>query len=218
MKTPRILAATIALLLTARSFAASFTWDGGAVLGPEWSRDNTWSGNNAPPSNGTADLFFAGSNRLDATADAAWNIRALTFNSGAGQFDVQGSTLTIGSGGVTSNSANSQPVNNNIVLSAAQTFNTTSTGSLGLHGSVNLNGHALTVDPSLNTLSQVITFLGAISGAGGITKNGIGAMRLDNFTRTLSRAASRSTPGLSSCRAPTALAGPSYRFLDRWRS
>ena len=182
MKTRSILTATFALLLTASTFAVSFTWDGGAVFGPEWSRDNNWSGNNAPPSDGTADLFFAGSSRLDATADAAWNIRSLTFNSGAGVFDVQGSTLTIGSGGVTSNSANFQQVNNNIVLSAAQTFNTTSTGSLGLFGSVNLNGHALTVDPSLSTPSQVITFLGAISGAGGITKNGIGTMRLDNFT------------------------------------
>ena len=182
MKTRSILTATFALLLTASTFAVSFTWDGGALLGPEWSRDNNWSGNNAPSSDGTADLFFAGSSRLDATADAVWNIRSLTFNSGAGVFDVQGSTLTIGSGGVTSNSANFQQVNNNIVLSAAQTFNTTSTGSLGLFGSVNLNGHALSIDPSLDTLSRVITFLGAISGAGGITKNGIGTMRLNNST------------------------------------
>src|SRR5688500_1222711 len=98
--------------------AANFTWDGGALLGPQWSRDNNWVGDTAPPSDGTADLFFTGSDRLDAEADANWSIRSLTFNSGASPFAIQGSTLTTGTGGISNNDNTPQTVFNNIVLAS----------------------------------------------------------------------------------------------------
>lgn len=181
------------------AWSATFTWNGDAVLGPEWTRDNNWAGNTAPPSNGTADLIFAGTVRLDATADQAYNILSLTFNSTAGAFDLSGSALTIGSGGITNQDNSEQDISNSIVLSAAQTFNTTSTGGLDLNGNVNTNGNLLTVDSNTGQ----IRFFGVISGGGGITKTGSGTMIMSNganntYSGTTTVAAGNVQLGLSS--------------------
>ena len=116
------------------------------MLGSQWSRDNNWAGDNAPPSDGTADLFFDGTDRLDPEADANWSIRSLTFNNTAGAFIINGNTLTIGTGGITNNDGTDQTVQNNIVLASPQTFDATGSGDLTLAGNVNLNGNALTID------------------------------------------------------------------------
>src|SRR5688500_15045854 len=116
---PRVLG--VLLLASPSLHAASFTWDGGAPLGSQWSGGNNWVGNAAPPSDGTADPFFDGSVRLDPDADADWSIRSPTFNRGAGVFVIGGNTLTIGPGGVTSNDNNGQTIENDIVLASPQT-------------------------------------------------------------------------------------------------
>ena len=56
---PRTLTTTLAALLLACTplHAANFTWDGGALIGSDWSNGLNWSTNIAPPSDGTADLF-----------------------------------------------------------------------------------------------------------------------------------------------------------------
>lgn len=170
----RVLSVGIGVLLNVSGLGANFTWDGGAGSGSEWSRDNNWVGNNAPPSNGTADLFFAGATRLDANADlATWTIRSLTFNNGAGSFNIQGGTLVLGSGGITNNDNSEQDVSNNLVLSAPQSFDTTSTGGLDINGSINNGGNLLTLSSAGSTAS--VRLFGVISGSGGITKTGAGA-------------------------------------------
>ena len=180
----RILAGTLAAFLFGHASlkAANFTWDGGALFADnDWSNFLNWSPNAAPPSDGTADLFFAGTTRLDAQADAAWSIKSLTFNSGAGHFEIQGSALTLGSGGVTNNGAGEQDISNNLVLDVAQTFNTTSTGGLDLNGAVNNTGNLLTVDAG----TGLVRFFGNVNGAGGLTKTGAGTLRLEGVASNI---------------------------------
>src|SRR6187399_130367 len=101
--------------------AAIVTWDGGGV-GDNWSLDNNWNPNAQPPSDGTADLVFAGTTRLTPNANLLWSIRSIAFASGAGAFSIIGQTLTIGSGGITQSDNNTQAISNNIVLSGPQTW------------------------------------------------------------------------------------------------
>ena len=174
---PRILTAAIATFLfgNAPSMAANFTWDGGAFLGSEWTRANNWTGGVVPPSDGTASLQFAGSARLDADANAAWSILSLSFAGNAGHFVIQGSPLTIGSGGVTTNAAVQQDISNNIVLGAAQSFRTAGNFALGFSGTVSNSGHLLTVE----AVAGNVFLSGVVSGTGGLKKIGQDTLRLD---------------------------------------
>ncbi len=180
MKT-RILTATIAAFLVGHASlkAASFTWDGGAFLADnDWSNAGNWSPNGSPPSDGTADLLFAGSTRLNAEADAAWSIASLTFAGNAGAFTIQGSPLTIGAGGVTTNAATQQDIANNIILAAAQTFRTAGNFALDINGTVSTSGHLLTVEAAAGN----VFLSGVVSGSGGLKKIGQDTLQLDGAT------------------------------------
>lgn len=174
----RYLARVVALLSVfyAAADAATFTWDGDATLGSEWMRDSNWAGDVAPPSDGTADLVFAGTNRLDPAADpGGWSIRSLSFASGAGPFQINGSELTIGAGGVTQNDGtNDQVISNNVVLGTSQTWSSPGTAELIFRGSVHLNGSTLTLTPG-----SPIDLSGSIGGSGSITvEGGTGAVEM----------------------------------------
>ena len=179
----RILPTTLAAFLLAHAplHAALFTWDGGSLFGPEWTRTGNWTGGVVPPSDGTADLFFAGSTRLDAEANAAWSIKSLAFAGNAGHFDIQGSTLTIGSGGVTTSAATQQDVSNAVILGVAQTFRTAGNFALVFNSTVNTNGNLLTVDAAQGN----VLFFGVISGSGGLTKTGASTLRLNGTVANL---------------------------------
>ena len=182
MKTPILTTTLAALLLTHASLqAALFTWNGGSFFGSEWTRTGNWTGGVVPPSDGTADLFFAGSTRIDAEATSAWSIKSLAFAGNAGDFDIQGSTLTIGSGGVTTSAATQQDIFNAIILGAAQTFRTAGNFSLVFNSTVNTNGNLLTVDAAQGN----VLFFGVISGSGGLTKTGASALRLNGTLANL---------------------------------
>jgi fibronectin-binding autotransporter adhesin len=188
MKTAPILSAGIvSLLLLAPSYAATFTWDGGGadVL---WNTAGNWNPDGAPPDNGTADIVMAGSVRLINSVNAAdgnWNILSLSFATGAGNFVVGGSnSLTIGSGGITNNDNSTQQVSNDVVIAASQVWATNGGGNLSVVGAVNNNGNLLTV----NAASGNISIDDAISGAGGLVKNGPDALNfsggINSYTGT----------------------------------
>lgn len=156
--------------------AATYIWDGGGADN-NWSTPANWSPDGAPPSNGTADLQFAGSTRLTPNAQSAYSINSLAFNSGAGAFTLGGSSLTIGGGGITQNSTNTETINNALVLGAAQTWNVNA-GSLflGTSATINNGGFGLTVNTATGTSA---TFAGGMSGAGGLIKSGAGTLVLN---------------------------------------
>jgi autotransporter-associated beta strand protein len=168
-------------LIAGGTQAATWVWNGGASNSDDWSRQQNWTGNSAPSKDGTADLIFQGTTRLTPFANDAWGLNSITFDNSAGGFTISGGQLTIQSG-VTNNSALSQTIQNNIILSGAQTWNAAS-GNLLFSGSINNFGNLLTIDGARDT-----TISGPISGSGGLTKNGGGILTLsgaNTFTGAL---------------------------------
>jgi len=114
----------------------NLTWNGAATPGSSlWSSQN-WVGSLAPGLTGDS-LAFAGSTGLTPDMEANYSIAALTFNSGAGSFDLtssSASTLTL-NGNVTNNSANAQTLDTSVNLAAPVTVNAAS-GNVVLNGVV----------------------------------------------------------------------------------
>ncbi len=169
-KLPRILAGGISalLLMTPAAHATTFTWDGGTESSENWTTPANWLGDIAPTFDATAVVVFAGITGLSSNANLDWNIRSITFASGALGFTVRGNPLTLGAGGITNADDSVQNIENDLILSAAQTFLTSSTGSMEIKGSINTNGRVLTVDAA----TDFITLSGAISGSGGLVVTG----------------------------------------------
>ena len=161
--------APYSLSLTVGSVNA--TWDGGAG-DDNWSSGANWVGNTSPGIGFS--LIFAGSNRLTPVMDGSYNIYATTFDNTAGSFNIgtTGGTLTL-AGGVTNKSASAQTLNVPIVLGAPVTVNAAAADlTLGL--AINTGGNLLTItDGGHNTAVN-----GAISGSGGLSKNGTGTNTL----------------------------------------
>lgn len=166
--TKPILILTALLLGFSSSVAAVFTWNGGGNNN-NWNQANNWGGTGpATPGTGVDDLIFAGSTRTSPNMQNNYNEHSVSFASGAAAFTIGGaSTLTLQSGGITNNSANTQTINTLIALGTSQSWNATS-GALVFGGtSLNLNSSTLTINGGFNT-----TIANLISGTGGITKNG----------------------------------------------
>lgn len=154
--------------------AATFTWDGGDTTNSNFAQANNWNPNGAPATNGSADLIFTGSVRLNPNAEAAYQLNSIAFASfaSANAFTIGGSQLTIGAGGITNSDADAETINNAIVLAAAQIWSG-QTGGLTFGGAVNTGGFLLTF--STNFVSAIN---GVISGSGGLTKDNGGTLTL----------------------------------------
>ena len=172
----RILSAAIGLaaVVPRQSHATNFTWDGDDITDSNWTAGINWAGNVAPPNDGSAALFFAGTTGLNPNANLNWSIQSLVFSAGAGGFLIQGNPLTIGTGGIVHNDDSVQTIENNIVLATPQTFRTTSTGSFSVNGSIDNGGHTLTVDAA----TDFIVLGGAITGGGGLAAIGANSLVL----------------------------------------
>jgi fibronectin-binding autotransporter adhesin len=171
----RILTGSIALLFTTPAFAVTDTWDGGGA------NDNlntalNWADNTAPVSDlVNTDLIFGGGVRLTPNVSVAFATNSIVFNNTAGAFTIGGLTLTLGTGGITNNDADTMTFNNMVAIgAAASTFNTAS-GALTFNGTVALNANTLTLAGT-----NALTFGGALTGSGLILKSGTGAFNLDS--------------------------------------
>ncbi len=172
-----------AVVIVGFLFAASAeaqTWDGGGADN-NWGTAANWSPDGVPAHNGTANLIIAGNTRLTPTINVVWSINSLTFSSASSSaFNIGGSQLTIGGGGITTDNANAtgQSINNSTVsLGAPQTWTVNSaTGSLGVGAAIVNNGNTLTIDGVGTTYLGGAT--GTLSGSGGLTKNGAGTLQL----------------------------------------
>ena len=142
--------------------APSFTWSGVAATAqtsdPNWTMNTNWAGGVAPGTAASANVTYAASPTAATatTVNANYSVNSLTFQAGAPAYTVTNSndaTLTLGAGGITQASANTQTLSGPTVLGAAQIWNVS--------------------DPA-GTLAHT----GVISGAGGITKTGAGTLEL----------------------------------------
>ena len=125
------------------------TWDGGGADN-NWSTAANWVGDVAPLAGD--DLIFSGSSRLtisnDYPGDTAFG--SITFNATAGAFVISGNAIALG-GSITNGSTAPQTVN--LLLSLA-------------------------VTRTIDAASGDITLGGTRSGAGGLTKIGVGTLTL----------------------------------------
>ncbi len=167
---PTILATTIALLLAPSLFAVIESWDGGGA------NDNlntalNWLDNTAPLSDlVNTDLIFAGTTRLTPNVSVALSTNSVAFNNTAGAFTINGTVLSVGTGGITNNDANTQTFNSsiNFGLVATATVNAAS-GALTFINQITAPID-LTVDGAFAT-----TFFN-IQAGGSILKQGAGTM------------------------------------------
>ncbi len=156
---------------------ADQVWDGGGG-NALWSNNVNWGADTVP--NYAVGLQFGGLVNLTPSNDATATAAGLTFNLGAGAFNLIGNAITL-TGGIINNSANVQTIGfggTGITLGAGQAWDSGAVplGGLNVGSAVNLSGQALTVDGTNNT-----TISGAISdtGVGGsLVKNGAGTLLL----------------------------------------
>lgn len=159
------------MLVVSRLDAATFTWDGNGGNSPQttWSTSNNWDPNSTPSRTGGHDLIFASDNKLANEADGGdWTINSLSFASTAGAFALSGGGLKIGASGVTNNSTSAQTINNQIELTANQTW-TAASGAITSTGYFNANSKNLTLAGS-----SAITISGQLNNTATLTLSGSG--------------------------------------------
>ena len=158
----------LALLYTTAYAASSISdWSGGSG---NWSSSEGWA-NGTAPSQGNG-ILFSGAGGASTNNSVLMSVGGITFTNGAGVYTVSGAGFTNSAAGIVNLSTNTQTVNNDMTLSAAQTL-TAQSGSLVFGGAITNGGNTLTVDGSNN-----VTLAGAVSGSGGVIKDGSGTLSL----------------------------------------
>ncbi len=157
--------------------AATSTWNGNSATTSDWTDSTNWTGG-VPTNDGTADVVFGGTNRLDSTVDTnnPWDIKSITFDNTAGMFEIQGNALKIEAGGITNNSNDVlETIDNNISTGAVQTW-TANTGDLSFTGTITVNS-STTVSGAKDT-----TFSGSLAGNANLNKDGAGTLTMAGST------------------------------------
>lgn len=161
---------TLLTLAALCAHAATATWTG-AGGDNNFSTGANWGG--TAPSAGD-DLVFSGTTRLSPNAGSNLSINSLSFSIGAGAFTIGGNDLTIGSGGITNNSTSSETINNQLTLSANQTWNAAS-GAITTGAYVNANNKNLTLSGSSS-----VTVSGQLNNVATLTFSGSGNRSFGN--------------------------------------
>jgi len=196
----RVLAwAGVAGLLLRVAPAATIVWDG---TGTNWNVLSSWSqvSNSTTPDPaakpGANDTTVFNIETVNSTQNPLMagpqSVRGLVFSS-LGHVQLMGSAggltptdLTVGVGGIFSSGANIHGTAEDVVVNllGAQTWTTSGDGQLAIYGPVNIGSNRLTFDGSSDTV-----LFGALSGTGGLTKQGSGTLSIsasNSFTGGLS--------------------------------
>ena len=140
---------------------ASPVWGGGGSDN-KWSTIGNWNAGSGPAPGIGDGVAFAGSTKVTNNLDHSVSIVSLTFNSGAGSFDITNvaSTLTL-AGGLTNNSTSTQKLDVPVALSGTPTINAAA-GNVALNGVVSDSGSGLITAGSSKTvtLAGVNTYTG----------------------------------------------------------
>lgn len=139
--------------------ASTEVWDGSGG-NANWSTNPNWLSGYAPGYAGDT-LVFAGSTALAPNMDASYTATGLSFSNNAGGFTIgtaNSSTLTLAANGIENDSANTETLNVPISLSATE---------------------------SINAASGNIVLGNTLSGTGGLTKIGNGALTLSGSGSSL---------------------------------
>lgn len=174
-------ASALASIVVFPSMADTFTWDGAAGVGSRnWSNAANWDSNIVPNNDGTDDLVFAGTVKLNPRANGGWDINSMTFSLGAGAFVFSGLTSdeilleATGGVGILNSSANLQTINQQVSLGANQSCSAAGAGIL-FGGNINLGSFQLTLSASG---ANNITLGNIVSGPGSLIKSGSGSLTL----------------------------------------
>ena len=155
-------------LFSANSDGATYNYIGAS--GSNWSLGTSWQGG-SPAVNGS-DLVFNGS-AVFSSNDSLSTANSLSFGSSQVTTTLLGNALTVGAGGITTNSANTINLSlGSLTLGATQTWKAAS-GILNVDAPVALGGNTLTVDSAAETF-----FAHAVTGSGSIVKIGSGDLWL----------------------------------------
>jgi autotransporter-associated beta strand protein len=184
----RLLLAALAshfFLIGPQAFALSVTWDGGGA-DDRFDTPENWSGDLAPASGSTTDLYFAGPLRLTPsnTFSAGSDLGSIIFDAGAGAFNVGGSGINL-YGRIENNSTTTQTVSlSSLSLTSTSEFRVP-TGNLtialtGAGPNILNNGNTVNVYGDNNKL---LTF------AAGTVISGSGGFRIREFSTVLFQSA-----------------------------
>jgi autotransporter-associated beta strand protein len=197
------------------------TWSGGGSDN-KWSTGGNWDLGHGPGAGDSA--TFDGSTRLTNNLDASTSIVSLTFNSGAGSFDItnSASTLTL-TAGLTNNSANAQTLDVPVALSGAPTISVAA-GNVAISRPVSDTGAGFTVvGNNTLTLTGTNTFTGAVTvSAGTLEVGGAGQLGSGNYATNVdvesvlkfNSTAAQTLSGIISGAGSLIQAGPSTLILS----
>ena len=152
------------------------TWDGGGANN-NWSTPENWGEDVAPVALDKL-VFPTGAARLTNVNDFTAGMSFTSFTFSGGDYNITGNSVILANGILNTANSGYDNLYLAIQLSNSQTFSKPFPIGPGVQllGSLDLNGHDLTVD----TVGGYYIFYGQISGNGSVIKTGTGGMALSN--------------------------------------
>lgn len=151
----------LACMLFAPRGLSAQTWSGLGTTS-DWTDAGNWVGGVPPANNGTANLVFGDATNPAPNANVPWSVGSILFNANAAPYTIGGSSLTLGTGGLTNLDSDTQGFANAIGLSGLQTWSATAGGFL-LNGVVSQGSNQLTLAGPFGFFSN-----NAINGTGNL--------------------------------------------------